>query len=126
MSPEEAAVLPFPSSSGCVHIVLADEHAKQQQRALVRLEGAERVAHDLGIGRLTIRRIFGRVLVPGIPELQKQSDAASLLALPDSDQRPENQAAVREALRDYLVVEPEFVPPWLAQPPAPPQGRRYR
>ena len=117
---------PFRSFSGLRALLLSEEHAKLQRRALVRLEGAERVARDLGIGRLTIRRTFGRVLVPGIPELQKQSDAASLLALPDTDERPDNQAAVREALRDYLVVEPEFVAPWLAQPTWPPQSRPGR
>ena len=126
MSPKEAAMFPIPELQRLRAILLADEHAKLQRRALVRLEGAERAARDMGIGRLTIRRTFGRVLVPGIPELQKQSDAASLLALPASDRRPENRAAVREALHDYMAVEPEYVAPWLAPPAAPPQGRRDR
>jgi hypothetical protein len=126
MSPKEAAMFPIPELQRLRAILLADEHAKLQRRALVRLEGAERVARDMGIGRLTIRRTFGRVLVPGIPELQKQSDPASLLALPDSDQRPENQAAVRAALHDYMAVEPEYVAPWRARPAALPQSRRDR
>ncbi len=126
MTPEEAAKFPIPELQRLRAILLADEHAKLQRRALVRLEGAERVARDLGIGQLTIRRTFGRVLVPGMPELLEQSDAASLLALPDSDQRPENQAAVREALRGYLAVEPEYVAPWLARPSSPPRSRRDR
>jgi len=126
MTPEEAAKFPIPELQRLRAVLLADEHAKLQRRALVRLEGAERVARDLGVGRLTIRRTFGRVLLPGIPELQKQSDAASLLALPDSDQRPTNQAAVRVALQPYMAVEPDYVPPWLERPAAPPQGRRDR
>ena len=119
-------MFPIPELQRLRAILLADEHAKLQRRALVRLKGAERVARDMGIGRLTIRRTFGRVLVPGIPELQKQSDAASLLALPHSDQRPENQAAVRAALHDYMAVEPEHVAPWRARRAALPQGRRDR
>jgi hypothetical protein len=126
MSPEETAKFPIPALQRLRALLLSEEHAKLQRRALVRLEGAERVARDLGIGRLTIRRTFGRVLVPGIPELQKQSDAAALLALPDSDQRPENQAVVREALRDYIIVEPEYIAPWLGQPNSPSQSRRDR
>jgi len=126
MSPEEAAMFPIPELQRLRAVLLADEHAKLQRRALVRLEGAERVARDLGIGRLTIRRTFGRVLVPGIPELQKQSDAASLLALPDSDQRLENPAAIREALQGYMAVEPEYVAPWLTRPESPPQNRGNR
>jgi hypothetical protein len=115
MSPEEAAKFPIPKIQRLRALLFSEEHAKLQGRALIRLEGAERVARELGIGRLTIRHTFGRVLVPGIPENQKQSDAASLLALPDHDEKPQNQAAVREALRDYMVVEPEFVAPWLRQ-----------
>ncbi len=125
MSPQEAAIFPIPKLQRLRAVVLAEAHAGQQKRALVRLEGAERAAQSLGIGRLTIRRIFGRVPVPGIPELQKQSDAAALLALPDADERPENLPGVREALRGYLVVEPEFVPPWLEERAAP-QTRHNR
>src|SRR5271157_3326547 len=126
MSPEEAAKFPIPELQRLRALLLAEEHAKLQWRTLVRLEGAERVARDLGVGRLTIRRTFGPVLVPGMPKLQEELDAAALLALPDSDQRPINLAAVHAALRDYMVVEPEFVAPWLAQPKWPPQSRRDR
>jgi hypothetical protein len=126
MTPEEAPKFPIPELQRLRALLLSEEHAKFQRRALVRLEGAERVARELGIGRLTIRRTFGRVLVPGIPELQKQSDAAALLALPDSDERPDNQATLREALRYYMAVEPEYVAPWLEQQTSTPQNLRYR
>ncbi len=125
MTPVEAANF-TPELQRMRALLLSEVHAKLQRRALVRLEGAERVARELGIGRLTIRRTFGRVLVPGIPELQEQSDAVALLALPDSDERPNNQAALREALRDYMAVEPEYVAPWLQKQTSTPQYRRYR
>jgi hypothetical protein len=123
MSPEEAALFPIPELQRLRAVLHAEEHAKRQRHALVRLEAAERVARELGIGRLTIRRSFGRVLVPGIPELQKQSDAASLLAVPDFDRLPENRAAAQEALRGYFAQEPEYVAPWLARSKLPSQGR---
>ncbi len=129
MTEEEAALFPTPELQRLRAVAYADEHAIRQQRALSRLEGAEQTAEDLGIGRMTIRQTFGRVLVPGIPELQRQSDAAALLALPEGDRRSVDQATVRESLRRYMFVEPEFRPPWLtrarASQPAPfaPAGR---
>ena len=65
----------------------------------------------MGIGRLTIRRTFGRVLVPGIPELQKQSDAP-LAGLPIPTAAGNHDVSGRSD--DYMVVEPEYVAPWLA------------
>ena len=117
MSPKEAAMFPTPELQRLRAILLADEHAKLQRRALVRLEGAERVARDMGIGRLTIRRTFGRVLVPGIPELQKQSDAASLAG--PARWRPaagKPGHCARELCATTWLVEPEFQPPWLSAP----------
>jgi hypothetical protein len=123
MTVEEAAKFPIPELQRLRAVLLADEHLKLQRRALVRLESAERVARELGIGRRTIRRTFGHVLVPGMPRFLDEYDASSLLALPESDQRPENQTAAREALYQYMVVEPDYVAPWLARPATPPPGR---
>lgn len=73
MSKEEAARFPTTELQRLRALVYDDELAIRQWRALSRLEGAEQTAEDLGIGRMTIRQTFGRVLVPGIPELQRQS-----------------------------------------------------
>ena len=108
--------LPHARTSKTQGAAYADEHTIRQRRALFRLEGAEQIAQEMGIGRETIRRAFGRVLVPGIPERQRQSDAAALLALPDGDRKNVDLASVRDSLRRYMVVEPEFQPPWLTRP----------
>ena len=118
MTEEEAARFPIPELQRLRAVLYADENARRQRSALARLEGAEQTAQELGIGRTTIRETFGRVLVPGIPEFQLQSDAAALLALPDGDRRTVNQATVRESLRRYMFEEPEFRPPWLSRPRA--------
>ena len=96
-------------------MLYADEHAIRQRRALVRLEGAEQTAEDLGIGRDHDPSNLRKGLVPGIPELQRQSDAAALLALPDGDQTEGRPATSAQSLRRYMVVEPEFRPPWLTR-----------
>ena len=108
MSEEEAARFLTPKLQRLRAVAYADEHAIRQRRALLRLERAEQTAKDLGIGRMTIRETFGRVLVPGIPELQRESDAAALLALPDGDQRRVDPATVRKKLGQYMSAEPEF------------------
>jgi hypothetical protein len=109
MTEEEAAFFPISELQRLRALLYADEHLIRQRRALLRLEGAEQTAKDLGVGRTTIRQTFGRVMVPG----QREMDAAALLALPDEDRRTVDQARVRESLGRYMVVEPEFRPPWL-------------
>jgi hypothetical protein len=92
---------------------LMEQEMLRQRRMLVRLETAENVARDLGVGRERIRRVFGRVIVPGIPEAVEELDAACVLALPDRDTRRVDDATVRQKLSRYLVEEPEGERPWL-------------
>ncbi len=54
------------------------ESSEHLRRTLARLDRVEQIALREGIGKTAIRRVFGRVLVPGIPE-KHTSDAASLL-----------------------------------------------
>ena len=65
------------------------ESSDHLRRALTRLDRVEQIALREGIGKATIRRVFGRVLVPGIPA-KHTSDAASLLRIPagETNQSP--------------------------------------
>jgi hypothetical protein len=96
------------------------ERAGRQRRFLARIERAEQVCGRLGIGRAAIRRAFGRVLGPGMPEHLERFDAVDLLAIPELG--PETDPMrIRSALRDLLAREPEPRPSWIpAQEPWPP------
>ncbi len=94
-------------------IYLAAEQAERQRKALARLDRAEAIAKELGLGRGDIRRVFGRIVLPGWPEQVRHHDAVDFLDLPDADQGTD-PARVRQGLRLLLTPEPEPRPPWLA------------
>ncbi len=89
----------------------AAAHRDRQARMLARLEEVERVGRRLGLGRETIRRAFGRRLVPGLPDAQRESDAAGLLALPAGDPATIGVDEVRRALDGLIAEEPPGPPP---------------
>jgi hypothetical protein len=91
---------------------LTSEVAARQERFLARLDGAERAALRLGVGRDAIRRAFGRVVGPGMPEHVTDLDASDLMALP-REGRPLDPVRVRSALADWLATEPQPRPAWL-------------
>lgn len=97
------------------------ESSEHLRRTLARLDRAEQIALREGIGKAAIRRVFGRVLVPGIPE-KHASDAASLLRIPE-DETNQSPTLVKKALGNWYREEPETRPPWLnwsePWPPAP-------
>ena len=97
------------------------ESSEHLRRTLARLDRAEQIALREGIGKAAIRRVFGRVLVPGIPE-KHASDAASLLRIPE-DETNQSPTLVKKALGNWYREEPETRPPWLNRsepwPPAP-------
>ena len=62
---------------------------------------------------MTIRRLFGRVLVPGIHQRQWTPTRFPCWRCRTADAGPVDEAAVREALAAYMFAEPEFRPPWL-------------
>jgi hypothetical protein len=113
MTAAEADIFKIPELQRLRAIYLADEHARRQARALARLERAEKVGMELGVGRETIRKIFGRLLVPGIPELQRESDAAELLDLPATDASRVDPMVVNAKLREFMTEEPVPPAPWL-------------
>ena len=88
---------------------------------LARLDRVEQIALREGIDKAAIRRVFGRVLVPGIPA-KHTSDAASLLRIPE-DETSQIPALVKKALGNWYREEPLTRPPWLNPsepwPPAP-------
>ena len=97
-------------------VYFKSEVQSRQIRALARLDEADRVAARLGAGPSALRRVFGRVLVPGIPENQAGTDAFSLLHPPPDDPRaPDDPARLRAALAALLRPEPVPRPPWLAR-----------
>jgi hypothetical protein len=112
LTPGEMRRFPIPELKRLRAIYLLDESRARQIRALRRLDLAEEAAARLGIGRMAIRSVFGRVLVPGIPENQTATDAVDLLRLPPKGPTSD-PARVRAALAKFLSQEPEPRPPWL-------------
>lgn len=113
MTAAEADIFKVPELQRLRAVYFADENAKRQVRALVRLEGVERIGRELGVGRDTLRRTFGRMLLPGIPEAQDEFDGVGLLDLPDGDTRPVDPLVLRARLRDYTIAEAVLPAPWL-------------
>ena len=85
-----------------------EEFVLRQTRTLARLSRANDVALRLKVGPEALRAIYGRLLVPGLPEKQLQSDAVGLLRLPPDDlSKTVDVARVRNALDDLFREEPE-------------------
>ncbi|GAC1467023.1 MAG: hypothetical protein NVSMB9_08160 [Isosphaeraceae bacterium] len=95
-------------------IYFRSEMQDRQLRAFARLDRADRVVARLGTGAGTLRRVFGRVLVPGIPENQIGTDVFSLLRLPADDPSAlDDPARLHAALDELIRPEPRPRPPWL-------------
>jgi hypothetical protein len=104
------------------------ERHDRQFRALERLDRLDSLARHIRIDSTALRREFGRVVIPGIPEKQTGSDAFDLLtplapgveALPDP-------GPYRARIEELLRPEPEARPPWLdPAKPWPPKHARAR
>jgi hypothetical protein len=72
-----------------------------QREILARLDRAQAIALQLGIGRKAIHDAFGRVLGPGVPAPIKTVDAAALLDLP-WEGRLSDPKRVRAALQNLF------------------------
>ena len=75
-----------------------------QHEHFVRLDRAEAIAKQRGIGLDLIHQAFGRVLTPGLPT--KAYDAAAMLDLPRKGTATDPNA-VRERLAPLFEVAPE-------------------
>jgi hypothetical protein len=99
--------------------------AEWQRAYLRRLDRAEAVARQMGIGIEDIRAAFGHRRIPAAfgpigPARPDIYDAAALLELPRRG-KPLSPLAVHAALADYFTEEPEPRPGWIhANEPWPP------
>jgi hypothetical protein len=107
MTDEEKRAFPIPRLQHLRAVYLADERAKWQHRYWVRLDQAEAICRQRGIGRVAIQRTFGRLEAPEIADVY---DATDMLALPWEG--PEtNPARIRQAIGALIAPEPDPVPP---------------
>jgi hypothetical protein len=114
LSASERRSFPIPELQRFRALYFKEEVLGRQVHTLAKLDKAESVVARMNIGPETLRRIYGRVLVPGIPELQTQSDAFSLLKLPpDGPDRPPDVRKIHLALDALIRPEQEPRPPWL-------------
>jgi hypothetical protein len=79
----------------------ASKRAAEQHDLLKRLDEAERIAREQGIGRRAIRAAFGRMIGPGLPAEVESLDAADLLDVPWEGQEMDS-VRVRALLDDSL------------------------
>ena len=97
---------------------LQSNEADWQRSYLRRLDRAETLARQMGVGRGTIRNVLGHPWVPGTvgtlrPSLYDLYDAVGLLDLPEHGP-PVDPAIIRGALADLFAQEKEPRPLWIA------------
>ena len=110
----EAKRLPIPELQRLRALYVKEELLGRQVRALARLTKAEVALTRLHAGPETLRRIYGRVLVPGIPAKQFASDAFSVMKLPPDDPSyPFEPRRIQRAIDGLIQPEAEPRPPWL-------------
>lgn len=120
---EPRNLFPIPVLQRLRAVYFLMEDAGRQRRALARLDRAEAIGRQLGIGRAAIRRTFGRVVVPGWPSLIAEEDAIDLLDLPEVGPF-DDPRRTRASLGPLFAHEPAHRPEWLRPTdPWPPPGR---
>jgi hypothetical protein len=107
LTPEETDVFVLPRLRNQRAALLASVRAAWQQRYWKRLDRAEAIARERGIGREGIRRTFGRLVAPEISDVY---DAGDLLALPWHG-REDDPARIRQAIGALVIAEPDPTPP---------------
>lgn len=113
MTARERQIFLIPSLQRRRAIYLASVRAELQRQSLARLDRAERIARQSGIGREAIRHALGQVSGPGFPDGRIGFDVTSLLDLPEHG-TTDDPAQVRRALAGFWVTETVPPPPWLA------------
>ncbi len=118
MTDDERKHFPIPELKRQWAVYLASAYVVRQDVLFRRLETAERIARSAGIGRRTLRALYGRRIWPNPPVI----DDADLLALPD-DGPTTDPATVRALLGPPFAIEPEpkpfWIPPYVPWPPRP-------
>ena len=102
MTEAETKAFPIESLQLLRARIYAELLVKWHREHLLRLDRAEAEARRRGIGRDLIRSAFGRVEVPGLPEVY---DAAEMLDLPAKGTATDVEMA-RSVLGPYFVVMP--------------------
>jgi hypothetical protein len=114
MSPVEAPLFPTAELQWRRALHFKFEHHERQLRALKRLDRLNVLVHHAGIDPAALRRVFGRVTVPGISEKQTGSDAFDLLTpLPPGVKARSDPIPYRARIEKLVRPEPERRPPWL-------------
>jgi hypothetical protein len=114
MSDWESQLMPVPDLQRVRALYFKEEIRDRQVRAFARLDRAQAFIGRLGTGPKRLREVFGRVLVPGIPERQISTDAFSVLRLPpDHPDVKSDPERLHEALDSLIQPEAEPRPPWL-------------
>ena len=108
----EREQMPIESLQRARAMYFLEENRDRQFRHLMRLDNAQRVCARLGIGPESIRRTFGRIIMPGIPASQIQTDVVGIMTLP-RDTPEMSITTVRTALKNSILAEPEPRPLWL-------------
>ena len=90
-------------------ICLASDRMQRQDRQLVRLDLAQKIAQANGIGRDALNKVYGRAVWPDPPVI----DDADLLDLPKTGTLTD-PVRIRALLGpNIFVMEPEARPPWI-------------
>jgi hypothetical protein len=113
-APNEAAAFPTTELRIMRALYYKEELRDRQIKTLDRLDRVDAILARVGASPDSLRKDFGRVLVPGIPEEQRESDAFSILK-PRSE-RPgvsHELAGYRLELAELLEPLDPRVPPWL-------------
>jgi hypothetical protein len=120
-APDEAAMFPIPEDRAARALYFKAEFHDGQLRALKRLDRVDGILARLNASPESLRDLLGRVLLPGIPDLQISTDAFTMLAPRPRDERAAAALlAYRAQLADLVRPEPEPARPWLhRQAPAP-------
>ena len=114
--PSEVEKFPIPELLRLRALYFKEEQLGRQVRAFARLTKAKSAIAHLNVSPETLRRIYGRVLVPGIPDQQRNSDVFSLIKFPPEDPaRPPDLLRIHRALDDLIRPESEPRPDWLNQ-----------
>jgi hypothetical protein len=113
-APNEASAFPTTALRVQRALYYKNEFHERQARALARLDRLGRILSRAGVSPDDLRDAFGRVLVPGIPELQTSTDAFTMLIpRPRNSRAIDALAAQRAEIAELLQPEPEPVPFWL-------------
>jgi hypothetical protein len=122
MAPSERIFFATPKLQRFRARALASLRVQWQRKLLGHLDQAQAIATSAGASRESIRRGFGRVVVPGMPGGASGFDGGRLLALPETGGR-DDPAETGRVLAPHLTLAPEPRPDWVRRgepwPPKP-------